>query len=338
MDISEKKRLGGLEKAAVFLLCLGQEEAALILRELDDEEIAALTRCMADVRYIPAATRAAVLREYQKEAAKQAGIAIRGQEIAKTLIARTGNLSREKELMHRFVTATEERPFRNIATMRPAIAAHILEREHPQIQALILSTQDEEHAAAIIAELQETNPADLIRRIVSMESVSADVIALIDKKLAQEIGEMPDADSFCRTGGIRKAVGILGGMSTSLDFEILDELEETDPDMSEALRRMMFTFEDLFALDDRSIQTILREINNESLALAMKAASPEIKEKFFSNMSHRAVAMVKEDLDAMRPVRLSEVEAMQQTIVRIAMRLEEEGKIVMGQGREDAFV
>ncbi|MCL2340601.1 MAG: flagellar motor switch protein FliG [Proteobacteria bacterium] len=332
-------RLTGLKKAAILLICLGEDTATRVMRELTDEEIFKVTRCMADIDHIPDEIRTRVLEEFELSAESQAGLVVKGQEFAKKLIAGSGSKDRELNLMRQFITGTETRPLETIAKMHPAMVAELLEREHPQTLALVLSTQATEHAGAIIASLPDDQRADVIHRIATLDKVSPAVIDRIEEALSKEIGIVVGAHDQRKVGGLQKVVEILDSMSDNLDADILDDLEQVDPGMVEEIRKMMFTFEDLCDLDGRSIQMILREINNDSLTLALKTASDEIKAKLFANMSSRAAEMIKDDLDAMGPVRLSEVEAMQQTIVRIAMKLEAEGKLVLSdKGGGDEFV
>jgi len=332
-------KLTGLKKAAILLICLGEETATKVMRELTDEEIFKVTRCMADIEHIPDEIKMRVLEDFEMSAESQSGLVVKGQEFAKKLIAGSGSKDREVNLMRQFVTGTETRPLETIAKMHPAMAAELLEREHPQTLALVLSTQLTGHASAIIANLPEEKRADVIYRIATLDKVSPAVIDRIEEALSKEIGIVVGAQEQRQVGGLKKVVEILDSMTDSLDAEILEELEQVAPAMVEDIRKMMFTFEDLCALDGRSIQMILREINNDSLTLALKTASDELKAKLFANMSSRAADMIKDDLEAMGPVRLSEVEAMQQAIVKIAMKLEEEGKLVLSdKGSGDEFV
>lgn len=332
------EKLTSLKKAAILLICLGEDAAAKLLRELTDEEIFKVTRCMSEIEHIPEEVRIRVIEDFELAAENQAGLVVKGQEFAKKLIAGTGNKDRESSLMRQLVSGTEARPLETIAKMQPSMVAGLLEREHPQTLALVLSTQAVDHASAIIASLPEDKRADVIHRIATLDTVSPEVIDRIEDALSKEIGIVVGAQEQRQVGGLKKVVEILDIMTDNLDAEILESLEEIDPDMAEDIRKMMFTFEDLCALDGRSIQMILREVNNDSLTVALKTATDEIKDKIFANMSNRAADMIKDDLEAMGPVRLSEVEAMQQTIVRIAMKLEEEGKIVLGRGSGDEFV
>lgn len=331
-------KLTGLKKAAILLICLGEDTATKLMRELTDEEIFKVTRCMAEIEHIPEDMKMRILEDFELAAESQAGLVVKGQEFAKKLIAGAGNKSRETSLMRQFVTGTESRPLETIAKMQPSIVAGLLEREHPQTLALVLSTQATEHAGAIIAKLPEEKRADVIHRIATLDKVSPAVIDRIEEALSKEIGIVVGGQEQRQVGGLKKVVDILDSMTDNLDSEILENLEEVDPEMVENIRKMMFTFEDLCALDGRSIQMILREVNNDSLTLALKTASDEIKAKIFANMSSRAADMIMDDLEAMGPVRLSEVELMQQTIVKIAMKLEEEGKLVLGKGGSDEFV
>jgi len=221
--------------------------------------------------------------------------------------------------------------------MAPLMVAGLLEQEHPQTVALILSTQHVEHAAEILTHLPESIRADVAYRISKIEKVSPVVLSRIEDALHLEIG-LVSGKAHKKVGGIDAVVGILNRMKNNLDADILEDMEQTDPDMAEEIRKKMFTFENLVALDGRSLQMILREVNNDSLTLALKIASEQMKEKIFANMSTRAADMIRDDLDAMAPVRLSEVELMQQSIVKIAMKLEEEGKLVLGSGGGDELV
>lgn len=239
--------------------------------------------------------------------------------------------------MDQFVSGMETRPLETISRMQPTMVAGLLAEEHPQTVSLVLSTQHTAHASEILAHLPEEIRADVIYRIAKIEKVSPEVITKIEDALHREIGIVGSKEQSM-VGGLDKVVDILNNMQNQMDAEILEDIEETDPDMVEEIRKRMFTFENLTSLDGRSLQMILREVNNDSLTMALKTASDEMQEKVFANMSARAADMIRDDLEAMGPVRLSEVEAMQQSIVKIAMKLEEEGKLVLGTGSGDELV
>lgn len=336
--ILQKDKLDGITRTAVLLICLGDKLAARVMREMSDEEIFKITQVMVKIKHIPEDIKNAVIADFELSVETQAGLVIKGQEFAKKTIAGSGPEERVKALMKQFVTGTETRPLEAIAKMQPAMVAGLLEREHPQTIALILSTQTSEHASAIVTHLPEEMQANVIYRIATLDSVAPSVINRIEDALHRELGIVSSEQDQRQVGGISKVVEILDQMENNLDADILDNLEEVDPDMVEEIRKQMFTFDDLIGIDGRSMQMILREINNDSLTLSLKTASDELKEKIFANMSVRAADMIKDDLEALGPVRLSEVEAMQQTIIKVAMKLEEEGKLILGKGGGDELV
>lgn len=325
--------LTGLNKAAVLLICLGEEATARIFEELSDDEVRQVTRTMANIEHIPTHVKQKVFDNFRESAGKHAGIFIKGTEFVKKAFAATGKDSkvRAQNLMEQFISGTETRSLETIALMQPRMVANLLEKEHPQTIALVLSTQHVEHASEILSNIPEEIRSDVIYRIAKIERVSPEVISRIEDALNREIGLVAGKEQK-QIGGIDKVVEIFDYLSKNISSEILETIEETDPDMAEEIRKKMFTFENLIALDGRSLQMVLREINNDSLTMALKTASEEMKEKIFANMSSRAADMIRDDLDAMGPVRLSEVELMQQTIVKIAMKLEEEGKLILGSG------
>ncbi|MCB2214700.1 MAG: flagellar motor switch protein FliG [Desulfobulbaceae bacterium] len=323
--------LTGLNKAAVLLICLGEEATAKIFEELTDDEVRKVTRAMAAIEHIPSDIKDKVFLQFSNAQDEFAGLFVKGNEFARNAIAATNLGERTEMLLEQFISGTETRSLETISLMQPRMVAGLLEKEHPQTVALILSTQHVEHAAEILSHLSEAMQADVVYRIAKLEKVSPEVLNHIEDALHREIGLVASKEQR-EIGGLDKVVDLLGNMKNNLDVDIIETIEETDADMAEEIRKRMFTFENLIALDGRSLQMILREVNNDSLTLALKTASEEMKEKIFANMSIRAADMIRDDLEAMGPVRLSEVEAMQQSIVKIAMKLEEEGKLMLGRG------
>ncbi len=329
--------LTGVNRVAVLLICLGEEATAKIFEELSDDEIRQVTRAMASIDHIPLNIKEKVFSSFRDSQNLFAGLFVKGNSFAKNAIAATTGEKRSKFLMDQFLSGMETKSLETIALMAPLMVAGLLEQEHPQTVALILSTQHIEHAAEILTHLPESIRADVAYRISKIEKVSPVVLSRIEDALHREIG-LVSGKTHKKVGGIDAVVGILNHMKNNLDADILEDMEKTDPEMAEEIRKKMFTFENLIALDGRSLQMILREVNNDSLTLALKTASEQMKEKIFANMSSRAADMIRDDLDAMGPVRLSEVELMQQAIVKIALKLEEEGKLVLGSGGGDELV
>ncbi len=331
-------RLSGVERASILLLCLGEEAAARVFETLDDSEVRMISRCMMAMEHVPADIARQVMAQFDKAREEYAGIFVRGDEFVKKAISGGENSRRKEMLMEQLAAGDSFRPLETIAMMVPRMVAALLEAEHPQTVALVLSTQTPEHTSKIVDYLPEDLRADVMYRIAKIGKVSPEVLTQIEESLRREIGVVVSRDQQ-QVGGIEKVVDILGRLGKGKDRAILSRMEETDPVTAEAIRRKMFTFEDLNYLDARSMQTVLREINNDTLVVALKTASDEIKGKIFGNISSRAAEMIEEDLEAMGPVRLADVEAAQQEIIQVALRLEEEGKLVIpGRGVSDVLV
>ncbi|HKJ65349.1 MAG TPA: flagellar motor switch protein FliG, partial [Desulfopila sp.] len=328
--------LTNMKKAAIILMCLGEDVTAKIFQEFTDDEIRRVTKAMATINHIPAELKQQVIDSFLESQQRYTGMFLKGSDFAKMALAKTES-ERADDLLDQFISGTESKPLETIAMMQPRMIASLLEKEHPQTIALILSTQHVQHASDILSWIPEEMQADVVYRIAKLEKVSPEVISGIEEALNKELGRSIGREQR-QVGGLDKVVELLGHLQNNLDADILDTIEDTDAEMAEEIRKRMFTFENLATLDGRSLQMILREINNDSLTMALKTASDELKEKIFANMSMRAAEMIKDDLEAMGPVRLSEVEAMQQSIVKIAMKLEEEGKIVLNKVGGDEFV
>ncbi|MGW8193657.1 MAG: flagellar motor switch protein FliG [Desulforhopalus sp.] len=329
--------LTGLNRVAILLLCLGEEATARIFEELSDEEIRQVTRAMSKIDHIPSEIKEKVFNSFRESQERYAGFFVKGRDFAQKAITATQGDKRAKFLLDQFLSGTETKSLETIALMDPQMVAGLLEQEHPQTIALVLSTQQLEHAAAILTRLPKDIRANVAYRISKIEKVSPVVLSRIEEVLQKEIG-LVTTKVQKQVGGLDAVVGILNHMKNNIESEILEDMEETDPDMAEEIRKKMFTFENLIALDGRSLQMILREINNDSLTLALKTASEQMKDKIYANLSTRAADMIRDDLEAMGPVRLSEVELMQQSIVKIALKLEDEGKLVLGPGGGDELV
>ena len=329
-------RLSGLQRAAVLLMCLGEETAARVFDELSDEDIHRLTGSMATIAHIPLSIKNSVLQQYMDDQQQSAGLYFKGNEFARNSIQATRSRERTESLLNQHTDKIESRPFALLSSIKPQLVADIIHEEHPQTIALILSTQSSDYASEVITFLPEESQADIVHRIAKLEHVSVEILDTLEAYLEQEIGKMVH-DSQKEIAGFDRAVELLSRMKHNLNTSIQGQLEETDSHLARRLRNKMFTFEAMADLDDRILQSILRKINNESLALALKTASDRLKQRFFSNMSSRAVEMIRDDLDSMGPIRLTEVEAMQQAIVKTAMKLQEEDSLTSDNGKDNVI-
>lgn len=335
----ESQKLSGAEKAAILLLCLGEEATSKVFEALSDAEVREITRHMINIEHIPAEVSRDVVAEFHRTQKTHAGIFVRGNEFVKKVISGVDQ-TRVERLMEDITWEDEARPLETIAIMQPHMVASLLENEHPQTVALILSTQKIDHSAKILNCMNESVRSDVMYRIARISRVSPEIVGQIEDALRKEIGIVARQDKQQQQlGGVNRVVDIINNMGQGADKKILEGIGKTDPDMAEEIRKNMFRFEDLINLDGRTLQTILREVNNDQLTLALKSASDNLKESIFQNISGRAAEMIQDDLEAMGPVKLSEVETMQQTIVKIVLKLEEEEKILIpGRGGADALV
>jgi flagellar motor switch protein FliG len=330
--VKKAKHLSGKEKAALLLLCLGEEATAKVFEALEDSEVREISRCMMDVEHVEPALAREILEEFKTATEGDVGVYIRGDEFARHAILSGGDSERAQNLLDQVSAGIEGRPLETISRMHPRMVAGLLENEHPQTVALILSTQKEDHTSRILAEMPDEIRGEIVYRIAKIDTVSPEVIGQIEEALQREVGVAVGRDRK-QVGGIGKVVDILGKMDKGADQVILTSIEAADPDLAEEIRRRMFTFEDMAIIDNRGMQAILREVSTDMLTLALKTASDAIKTKIFDNISQRAADMIAEDLEAMGPRKLSEVEAMQMEVVKVAMKLEEEGTIVIpGRG------
>jgi flagellar motor switch protein FliG len=330
--------LSGVEKAAMLLLCLGEETTSQVFKELSDTEVRLISRSMMKIEHVPSNMAHKVLDRYRDSLREYAGFFVDGGEFMQKALSASGDPERVQALLEEVLLGAEDRPLETIAMMDPRTISGLLENEHPQTIALILSTQKPDHTGAILAYFPESLRADVVYRIAKIDKVSPEVLAHIEEALQREIGGVVEKEQQ-QVGGVDKVVDILTQMDQGNDNRILEKIEDQDSELAEEIRKKMFTFEDLISIDPRGMQLILREVRNETLTLALKTASDKIQEKIFANVSERAKDMIQDDLESMGPVRLSEVESAQQNIVQQALRLEEEGRLVIpGRGGQEVLV
>ena len=331
-------KLSGSEKAAILLMCLGEEATAKVFRELSDSEVRIISRSMMTINHVPADIAEEILANYKKAQQEYVGLYIRGNEFAQKAISKVGNQQRVDSLIKEVMSGTESRPLETISMMQPRMVATLLEHEHPQTVALILSTQQTDHTGRILSHFPDELRSDVLYRIARIDRISEEVITQIEYALQREIGVVVGKERQ-HFGGIDKVVEILGKMEKGLDRNVLVRMEETDREITEVIRKKMFTFHDLAGVDNMAMQRILKEVSTDTLTLALKTASGELKDKIFNNISTRAAEMITEDLEVMGPKKLSEVEAVQQIIVKIALKLEDQGELVLpGRGGRDVLV
>lgn len=332
-----KREFNGKEKAAILLISLGPEKSAEIFKHLNEEEIEELTLQIANTRMVSAEEKREVLEEFYQIALAQEYISEGGIKYAKEILERAVGPDKAIDIISRLTSSLHVRPFEFIRKADPNQLLNYIQNEHPQTIALILSYLNPNQAAQILANLPPEKQGEVTRRIAVMDRTSPEVVKEIEKVLETKFSGML-AQDFTTTGGVQTVVDILNSVDRGTEKFIMEELDIRDAELSEEIRRRMFVFEDIVALDNRSIQRIIREIDNSQWAIALKGASEEVKEVVFANMSKRLVEMIEEDIEFMGPVRIRDIEEAQQNIVNVIRKLEEDGEIITPRGGDEIIV
>jgi flagellar motor switch protein FliG len=333
-----KEDLSSKQKAAIVMMVLGAEISGKVLKHFKEEQIEALTMEVARLDRVTPEQRENVILEFHELAMAQDYIAEGGIENARQVLESAFGNDRAKEMLDKIVAAMQVVPFEFLKKADPAQVLSFIQDEHPQTIALILAYMPMSAAAQILSKLPQELRGDVASRIASMEQTPPEVIRRVEQVLEKKISSVLSQE-MSHAGGPKALVDLLNRVDRSTERLIMDSLSESNPELAESVKNMMFVFEDIVQLDDRAIQQVLREIDIKELATALKGVNAEVQQKIFKNMSERAVAMLKEDMEFMGPVRLKVVEESQQKFVSVIRRLEEAGEIVIGRsGEEDVLV
>ena len=333
-----KEELSGKQKAAVFLVTMGSEISAEIFKHLNDSEIETLTWEIARLEHIEADDRDFVLQEFQELMMAQDFISSGGLDYARELLERSLGNQKATDIINRLTSSLKTRPFDFIRRTDPQHLLNFIQQEHPQTIALILAYIESAQASAILSQLPQDKQSDVARRIATMDRTSPEILREVERVLDKKLSSLSQED-YTSAGGVESIVDIINLVDRTTEKYIIETLEEEDPELAEEIKKRMFVFEDIVMLDDRAIQRVLREVDSPELAKALKAVDAEVQEKIFRNMSKRAAALLKEDMDYMGPTRRKDVEETQQKIVAVIRKLEESGDIVIARnGEEDSFV
>ena len=327
----------GADKAAIFLLFIGPEATTKVFEHLDDDEIKKIGQSMAGLGHVSRPVIDKVMQEFTGMTDPSSGFFSQGEEFVKKVLEKSLGPQKAELLMHELYSSRGEM-VDILANMDGKTIANFLSQEHPQTIAFILAKLKPKQTGEVIGHLPQELQADVITRIADVDQVSPEILSEIDDVIKKEFTSMGGVQRF-KVGGVEKVVEVFGHLDRSREKQILDSLDVLNPPLAEIIRKHLFTFEDIFTLDERSIQMIMREVSTETLTLSLKTCTDELKEKIFRNISSRAAELIKEDLEVMGPVRLSDVEKSQSEIVKVAAKLEEEGTIVIaGRGGDDVLV
>jgi len=337
-DSASSDNLTGAEKAAIFLLTLGEDFTTEVFKRLEEDEIKAVGRQMSKMDKVDTEDIAALLREFKTDAGGKE-IYLSGDDMLETALKRALSGEKASEILDDIRSDWRLTLFQKARKLEPKILVNFLRNEHPQTVALVLAVLEHGQAAQILAELKEETQIEVVMRMAELDKVSPEILVDVDRVLQEELLSVEGLEGQ-RLGGVAAVAEILNNADRALETQILEGIEEQRESLAEDIRRLMFVFEDLLGVDDRGIMSILKEVSTDDLKLALKTASEELKTKVFKNMSTRAVEMLKEDMEIMGPTRVKDVEAAQQAVIKIAKRLEQEGKLQLmsGGGGEDEFV
>ena len=329
--------LTGKQKAAIFLVSLGGEISAKVMERLREDEVEKIVFEIARTETVEPELKDAVLQEFQDLMAAQNFITTGGIDYAREVLEKTFGSQKAIEIINRLTSSLQVRPFDFIRRTDPAHLLNFIQQEHPQTIALILAYLEPPKASVILQNLPDEIQSDVARRIATMDRTSPDVLREVERVLEKKLSTISSED-YTAAGGVDSIVEILNLVDRSSEKTIIESLEDEDPDLAEEIKKKMFVFEDIVMLDDRSIGKVLREVNTDEMAKALKQVDAEVQDKIFRNMSKRAGSMLREEMEFMGPIRVKDVEEAQQKIVSIIRHLEDKGEIVIARSEEDELI
>ncbi len=329
--------ISGLRKAAILLLGIEQNAAALLLKRMTSKAVEDVTRELASLGEVKKGERETVLKEFYEMAMAQSWINEGGLDYARNLLKQSLDHKEADRILQQISQQVRRTPFSFLQKAETQNLLTFIQDEHPQTISLILSHLSYHKAAEILAGLPGPKQIEVVKRVANMEQTNPEVIKEVEQGLEARLSNLL-SQSFEKIGGVETVAEMLNLTDRTTEKGVMEGLEAEDPDLVEQIRRLMFVFEDVLLVDDRGIQSVLKEIDNDELALALKTASEELREKIFKNMSERASQLIAEDMQFMGPVRVADVEAAQQRIVDVVRRLVDAGEIMIAGRGEDMVV
>ncbi len=327
----------GTHDAAIFLMSLGEEEAAEVFKHLSPKEVQKLGETIANMRAVSHDKVDQVMARFTEEAASQKLLVNDTNDYVKAVLRRALGDDKASLLIDRIMQGSDVSGIEGLKWMDPQSIAELLRNEHPQIMAAILVHLETDLVAGVLKHLTERSRNEVMLRIATLEGIQPTALKDLNEVLYKVLA---GGDKVRKTslGGVQTAADIINLMGTAIESSVVESIRLLDADLAQKIMDKMFTFEDLLKLDNKSIQMVLKEVSGDTLVIALKGASPELRELVLGNMSSRAAEGLREDLESRGPVRLSEVEGQQKEILKIVRRLSDEGSIVMGGGGDDGFV
>ncbi|HKJ72027.1 MAG TPA: flagellar motor switch protein FliG [Gammaproteobacteria bacterium] len=327
----------GTERAAILLMSLGEQDAAQVLRHMGPKEVQKVGAAMAAMGNISRAQVTGVLEQFVDTVENQTSLGVGSDEYVRKVLVDALGEDKAGSLIDRILLGHNTKGLESLKWMDARAVAEIIRLEHPQIMAIVLSYLDSDHSADVLSYLPDRVRPDVLLRIATLDGIQPSALQELDEIMEKQFSGKDNVKASS-VGGVKVAANILNFVETSMEAEILESLKETDGDLGQSIQDLMFVFDNLIDVDDRGIQALLREISSENLIIALKGADEGLREKIFKNMSKRAAEMLKDDLEAKGPVRLSEVEAAQKEILSIARRMADAGEIVLGGKGAEQYV
>ncbi len=331
------KKLNGVQRSAILLMTLGEKAASEVLKHMDPKEVQKLGAAMAQIDNISRQQLEDVLHNFCSTVQEETGLGLGSDEYVRKVLINALGQDKAEGLIDRIIQGGNTKGLETLKWMDPRAVAEIIRLEHPQIMAIVLSYLEPDQAAEVLALFPDRVRVDVTLRIASLDGIQPNALNELNDILEKQFSGNSNVKSSS-VGGIKAAANILNFMDSSVEGEIMDGIKEVDTDLGQNIQDLMFVFDNLLEVDDRDIQTILREISSESLVLALKGAEDALQEKIFKNMSKRAAEMLRDDLEAKGPVKLSDVEGAQKEILSVARRLADAGDISLGGGGGEEYV
>lgn len=331
------QEMSNQQKAAILFITLGPEYSAKIFQHMADDEIEKITLEIASQKQVTPEQKRLVISEFYQMAMAKNYISTGGLEYAQNVLEKALGSEKAASIISRLTTSLQVRPFDFLKKTDPAQLLNFIQNEHPQTIALIMAYLDPDQAATILASLSQERQAEVARRIAMMDRTSPEVLREVERVLERKLSSLVTQD-FTTAGGVKAIVEVLNRVDRTTEKTIIETLEVDNPELTEEIKRLMFVFEDIVMLDDRSLQMVLREVDTKDLSLALKATPKEVAAKVFKNMSTRAADMLREEIEYMGPVKIRDVEEAQQKIVNVIRNLEDKGEIVVSRGKGDEMI
>ena len=327
-------RITGVERAAILMLALGERDAAELLKHMGPKEVQDVGMAMASLNDITTDHMEAVMRHFVSTLEKQTSLGLGSDEYIRNILTSALGVDKAGNVIDRILLGRNSKGLEQLKWMDPRAVAELIRLEHPQIIAIVLSFLESDQAAEVLTQFSERVRTDVIMRIATLDGIQPNALKELDEILEKQFSGATNVKSSS-LGGVKTAANILNLLDGAVESKLMEEILETDADLGQDIQDNMFVFDNLIDVDDRGIQTLLREVASEQLLLALRGADEGLKEKIFKNMSKRAAEMLKDDLEAAAPSKLSDVERAQKEIVQVARRLSDAGEMMLGGGGDE---